>query len=328
MPKHEEVVVDEAKKQLVQKNHRVRQMRESDVQECLAIFRDHGLACSKYGLKTFRSLEPAGCFVLTPDNNENEIIAFSASSKFDPRAAIISFYGVKPGYQGLGLGVIVWKEMMKFLSSSPNIGLCSSPSQVNTYKNKAGFVHQDKHSMIHMESRRETRPDRIKPSDEEMKRIHVVSLDDVSWSSLVAYDEAIVGFDREKQLKLSFREPDTVSLVAVDASSFSPNYKIIGLAAMKPTNTLDEKPILGPLYADDVSVARVLLYNLMNKYPSSIKNGFMWYLLNTHSTAIHLAKELGLDEDFACPRLFTKEPITGINYDKVFALLSPAFAPY
>lgn len=328
MPKKEEVVVDEEKKKLVQEKHRIRQMRDSDVEECLIIFREHGLACSKYGLKTFRSLEPAGCFVLTPQDDETDIIAFSASSRFDPRAAIISFYGVKPGYQGLGLGVKVWKEMMKFLSSSSNVGLCSSPSQIETYKRKAGFVNQDKHSMIHMESKRGTRPERIKPTEEDCKRIHVVSVDEVTWSSLVSYDEAIVGFNRGRQLTLSLKEPETVSLVAVDVSSSSTHPKIVGYAAMKPTNFPEDKPLLGPLYADDDSVAKVLLYNLMNKYPSSIKNGFMWYLLNTHTTALQMAKEVGLDEDFACPRLFTKEAITGINYDKVFALLSPAFAPY
>ena len=316
--------VCEERKKYVQQHNRIRLMKPEDVDQCLDIFRDHGLGTSAHGLRTFREIEPNGCHVLTPEDDDTEVIAFTAVSKFDPRAAIVSFYGTKPGYQGLGLGIKVWREMMKFLEDVKNIGLSASPAEVSTYRNKSGFIVTDPHCMLVFDSNQATSPENIAPSEEEKEKIKILALDDVSWKDILTYDAAIVGFDRERLLKLSLYEPDTVALVAVDESGH-----VVGYGAMKPTNmTGTNKGFLGPLYADNSSVAKVLMYNLMNQYPNSIKNGFLTFILDSQADAITLAKKVGLKEEFSCPKLYTKEIITGVNYDKVYGLLSPGFSFY
>jgi len=300
-------------------------MKEEDVDQCLNIFRDHQLATSAHGLKSFRKIDPNGCYVLTPEDDDTEIIAFVAASKFDPRCVIISFYGTKPGYQGLGLGLKIWKQLDNFVDwKAMNVGLGSSPEQIQTYK-KAGLTVEDPHNMLVVEKVGPPSINEIKPTDQETSRVKVVSLDQVKWQDLLTYDADIVGFDRDKILSLSLREPDTLCLVAVDSN----DGKMIGYGAMKTTNMTGlNNGFLGPLYSDDITVAKVLTYNLVTKFPLALKNGYITFMADSQKEGLEMNKRIGLQHMFTCPHLYTKEVITGINYDKVYSLLSPAFSFY
>ena len=220
-PQHE---VSEAKRQYVKNHHAIRLMREQDVDQCLHIFRDHGLATSAHGLRTFREMDPEGCHVLTPLDDDSEVISFTAASKYDPRVAVVSFYGTKSGYQGLGLGVKIWKDgLMTFLKDCDNIGLSAAPDEVKMYKEKVGLTVEGETKMLVFDKTGQTNPDNITPTQDEASQVKVVDLLEGDATHVFKYDREIVGFDREKLIVKSVFEPGTVCLVAV-----SPQDRVIG----------------------------------------------------------------------------------------------------
>ena len=295
-------------------------MRKQDIDECLDIFKEHGFTPSVGSLFTYQAIDPEGCFVLTSRNDEGNdvVIAFCSSSKYDPRIAVVSFYGTRKGYQGLGLGVNVWKEMMaSFLSSSPIIGLCSSRGAAQMYREKAGFAVTDPRGMLVFKS--EDRLDVSSIKTDTIKSYKTLTMCEVPWNDLVSFDESIAGLNRDKFLSLSLSEKGTYCLVAVDCSS----NKIIGYAAVKPTT--GDKINIGPVYATDYSTAEGLLCNLLASYkvPTTHENGFFYFCLDDHKDSVRLANSIGLKSDMIpSPRLLTAGRLDGIKYDNVFALLS------
>jgi len=296
-------------------------MKDEDVEQCLAIFAAYDMPEMKYGLATYRKMEPNGCYVLE-NEEDGAILSFCTCNMLDSRLAYIGLYGTKPGFQGKGLGIKVWNKVMDFIGNDRNAGLTSSPEQVSMYKNKAGFVLEGPDGMIPADSKGTNLTD-ITPLQEESAIVKILPLTDDLMEGIISYDKSIVEYERSKYLELCLHEPGTSCLVAVDPADTK---KILGFGAMKPTN-YDELPLLAPLYADSYMVAKILLYNLMKSNPISHQKGYRAFILDSNPEATPLAEKTGLKGDHTCPRLFTKE-VVAANKTKVYAVISPAFGPY
>lgn len=240
----------------------------------------------------------------------------------DPRAAVIGFYGVRPGFQGRGIGVKVWREVVEYLGPERNVALYSSPAEIDTYKKKAGFAVEDGVQLVVYESHGST-INKIAPTADDTLHIQVLPTGDFM-DDIVAFDETLIGVNRGKLLRLSLKEPQTVSFVAVNPSTKA----VLGYGAMRATNYPDERALLAPLYATSYSVAQVLLYNLMINYPASLEKGFFSFLLSSSDDAKRLAEAAGLTANFGAPRLFTREPVSGVDESRIFAIISPDYALY
>ena len=304
------------RKLYVQRHHTVRLMEEKDTDQCVAILRSHGLPTAKYEIETFRKLNPLGCFVLTPEDDENQVIACVTTSSYDPRLGIIDHLGAKKGYQDLKLGLKIGMIAVTRLKDAKNVGCAACKEYADVYRIKAGFEITDKKQVMVFAKNGETDPSVIQPTEEEVEGIKVLPLKDVSWAHLMAYDNKVTGFSRAQLLSLSLHEPNTVSFVALDS-----NNSIIGYAAMKPSN-IKGTAQLGPFIADAYRVAKVLLFNLLRDSSHLMSNGFLLSCLDNQTEGIRLAKKVGLQFKAEYPRLFTKEVLTGVQEHKVYAFLS------
>ena len=317
----EDVKLSEEIKKRVLDNHHVRLMKKEDIPHCEDIFKGHGFTPSTGCITTLFTVDPEGCFVVTSnDENGKEIIlAFCTSSKHDPRIAVIGFYGTRKGYQGLGLGSKAWKEMMKtHLFSSPVIGLCASQEALKIYQEKAGFVVKDPRGMLIFKTQGKVDIANIRPRDNE--KMKVVPLKDASWNDLIAYDESVIGINRDKFLALTLNEDGTHCRVAIDVT----DNKVVGFAAVKPT--IGDTCTIGPLYSKTAVIARVLLHSLLSTYqpPTSNQNGFMMFAADDNLEVIPLAKDLGMDcGNIIAPRLLTSGELTGVKYEEIFGFVSP-----
>ena len=244
----------------------------------------------------------------------------------DPRAAVIGFYGVKPGHQGRGIGIRVWREVMRFLGPDRNVGLYSSPAEVEMYQSRAGFQLKDSVQMILYESSGSTTINGIAPTGDDSLDIQVLppTATPELMDQVIAFDASVVGVDRASLIRASLREPQTISFVAVDQR----NRQVLGYGTMRTTNYTDGRTILAPLYASSFTVAKVLLYNLTINCPDSMDHGFFSFVLSSNQEAQRLVEAAGLKANFGAPRLFTKSLVSGADEARVFSLLSPDVALY
>lgn len=294
----------------------VQEMREEDVEQAVDLFRAHDLPELKQGLRTYRRLEPEGCFVAVDPVTNEVISSIMVSTRFDPRTAYIGFYATKPGFQGRGIGIQCWQKMLQYLGPDRNVGLCSSPSQVSTYRDKSGFRVQDLNSMVLHESSGGICFDSL------VHNVHNVTVRQLERSDLpcvISYDEALVGLDRSKLLEPGLFEPDSTPMVAMSGST------VVGYGAIKPTNC--DKPMVAPLYADSPDIASCLLFHLLHSRRDSLSNGLVMFILNTNQQAMDMAASIGLKGGYFCPRLWTKSPITA-DVSRIYGLYSPDFHPF
>lgn len=240
----------------------------------------------------------------------------------DPRAAVIGFYGVKPGHQGQGIGRKVWDRVIAYLGPDRNIGLYASPSEVQMYEKKAGFVVKDSLEMILYETRTAS-INQIAPNAEDSLKIQILPTSELI-DEISLFENAVLGVDRSCLLRLSLKEPGTTSFVAVDRES----KQVLGYGAIRGTNLTDGRAILAPLYAQSYHVAQVLLFNLLINCSDAMEKGFFAFVLSTNPDAARLVQAAGLKSRFGAPRMFTKELITGSDESRIFGLLSPDVSLY
>lgn len=244
------------------------------------------------------------------------VISMCGATLFNPAAAFIGFYATRPEYHGLGIGIKCWRKVLDYIGSDRNIGLCAAPPQVKMYRDKAGFVHPDPFNMLCCDGR------------PQIENLVVRSLEGVAvelaeahFDEIAKYDGRVVNLNRERLLKLSFAEPDTLTLAAIDTASQS----IVGYASLKPSNV--GKSMLGPLYANSPQIAELLVYGLLTQFAGDASE-VAWMCLDGNQSAVELASRLGLHVHGPAPRLFTKEVPPPADIDKVFGIFSPDFAAY
>lgn len=245
-------------------------------------------------------------------------------TKFYDECGMIGFYGVKLGYQGLGLGYDVWKKVMDYLGGKDaNIGLCAAPAQVKLYKEKAGFVLQDPvHNMIEYIAPCCTL-NHITPSADDCSNFQIIPINQDTIESVIKYDTSIIGKDRSKLLNLSLFEPTCIAFVAVDVKD---KKNVLGYGAIK-MSTYDV-PMIAPLYSDSYDISKVILYNLLMNCPISLEKGAITFALDSSKDSTKLLQLAGFKNTFVAPRLYTKSVFTINSPEKVYSLLSPDFGPY
>lgn len=244
-------------------------------------------------------------------------------SKFYEECALIGFYGVKLGYQGLGLGYAVWQKVIEYLGKDSNIGLCAAPAQVKLYKEKAGFVLEDPdHHMIEFIAQTCTL-NHITPSADDCSSFQIIPVSQDTIDSVIEYDSQMIARDRSKLLKLSLFEPTCIAFVAVDVKDKN---KVLGYGAIKMSSY--EIPMVTPLYADSYDIAKVILYNLLMNCPLSLEKGAIAFALDSLPESTKLFELAGFKNTFVAPRLYTKSVFTIPSAEKVFSILSPDFGPF
>lgn len=263
---------------------------------------------------------------------KDRILAMCGATLYDQRAAYIGFYATRPELHGKGLGIKAWRRVMQYVADR-NCGLCAAPSQIEVYRGKAGFVHEEPNQMLCFESSACCQELLLVDgsssgtqdySSSSSTAVIIESFREELLADVIAYDKALLkGFDRTSLLTLSFQEKGSLTKVAIEAASG----KVVGFGTMRWSNV--DKGMMGPLYAEGCAIAEKILRELI-KYPQVAENGFMWMVLKQNKAAVELATHYGLSSQgpFESPRLYTKEVPEAPDVQKVFCLFSPDFGPY
>ena len=246
----------------------------------------------------------------------------------DPKVAFVGLYAVRPEFQGLGIGIKIWRTIMHHVSDR-NAGLYAVPEHLHTYRDVAGFVLEDSRKMIVYES------DCLLTTDDLVKAIGNVFVAEISEETeqrVMEYDESVTHANRSRLLHQTFRQEGSLSLVAFETSRSRPGSsetsevrKVLGYLCLRVNNI--GKAMAGPLYADNDGVAELLMSEAIARFPLATSKGLLYMTLDSSPGGIRIADKLKLDYGEHLPRLFTKE-IPVADFDRIYCIHSPNFSPY
>lgn len=185
------------------------------------------------------------------------------------------------------------------------------------YRDRGGFpIVESKWACIVNETTSPVNPDKL--SDTPPKGVDIEPFEESHLPLMYDYDKKLMGYDRQLIIKLTCKEPDSRTFLAVKGG------ECVGFGTIKIS--CQEAGLIGPLYADDKEVAEVLLNKLIVSLQDQTK-GFAMMTVSNNDAANELVKRIGCPASEECPRLYRKKPFE-IDLSKVYGQLDLNFSPY
>jgi GNAT superfamily N-acetyltransferase len=235
----------------------------------------------------FYAMDPNGFFVGILDE---EPISIISAVKYGHSFGFIGFYIVKPEYRNQGFGVQIWNEALYRLQSR-TIGLDGVVAQQENYQ-RSGF------QLAHRNIRYGGTGGGTVPTDP-----NLVNLSDVPSEEIVLYDRAFFPDDRRVFLQHWLTQPDSVAI------GFRQHDQLMGYGVLRKCR-LGYK--IGPLFADQVSIAETLLLALKSRVESEAPVYFD--VPEVNPAAASLAEQYGITPIFETARMYLGErPIFPID---------------
>ena len=252
---------------------------------------------------------------------DGERISCVASMKLDDSVVFLGFYIVRKPHRGKGYGLRTWKHAWDVYCSTPdcNVALGSVPHMEATYK-KLGFrrVWCLVRYEISVSGAQASLSDSKLPDGIKLQRGSETSI-----SQLSEYDTSISSVSR-KSLLASWLYFADASCVAVNDKS-----EIVGCIVIRKMKPFDKHGYrVGPLYADNVSIAGCLLKTAIEHLSStdncgdnSLRLSFDIPVFPESVTYFErtLKASVVAGSDAVC--MYTKSP-PNIPFDKVYAIAS------
>ena len=204
--------------------------------------------------------------------------------------------------------------------SDVNTGLHAVPQCIDTYRDKAGFRHQDTRHIIVCETDHTLSENLVKFAE----GIQISAIHQDNEENVMSYDHEINGhFCRSKLMKSWFREEGTLSLAAVNCDDHS---VIRGYICIKTNNI--RKAVVGPLFADSDDIAEFLLFEAIQRFPLASEAGLIFFAVDSTDGSLKIVSKLQLEQHEVLPRLFTKEVPQTVSWNRIYCLASPNFSPF
>jgi ribosomal protein S18 acetylase RimI-like enzyme len=226
----------------------------------------------------FAAADPTGFFVGTLND---EPVATISVVKYGATFAFLGLYIVKPAHRGRGYGYALWQHALA-TASGRNVGLDGVVAQQDNYR-RSGFRFAYRN--IRYRGTRDTDA----PVD-----ARLVALSSRPLAEVLAYDRAFFPEERSAFLRCWIAQPHAKSLAAVRDG------RLAGYGVIRACRSGYK---VGPLFADDASLAEALFHGLAMRVPA----GAEVYLdvPEPNAAAIALAERHGMAVVFETARMYT-----------------------
>ena len=247
-----------------------------------------------YDSRCFYDTDPHGFFIAFLDN---EPIGCISAVSYGKSFGFIGFHIVRPEFRKKGYGTELWKTAMEYLKDR-NVGLDGIPSRQQEYE-KLGF------RLAYRNARYQGVGPGKKPAGP-----HIVPLSHIPLNEVAAYDDKSFPVPRHRFIKCWIDQPESVALgIIIDR-------RLSGYGVLR---TCRNGFKIGPLFADDVSLAEELLETLIGNTPAG-KPVFI-DIPETNPPAVGLAQKKGMQKMFETARMYNRES-PKIQLDRVFGVTS------
>ena len=273
-------------------NYEIRQATRKELDIAIEWTAKEGWNPGLHDGDSFYATDPQGFFMGFLDN---EPIASISVVAYDKKFGFLGFYIVKPEYRAKGYGLQLWNHALKHLPTQ-NIGLDGVIAQQENYK-KYGFKFAYRN--IRYEG---------KGISEDINDPSVVSLSEVPFEKLLAYDSQAFPTSRPVFLKRWIKQPESLAV------AYLKDGNLMGYGIVRRCRTGFK---VGPLFADDVKVADTLLQKM--RYFVGERTPIFLDAPEVNKEAVSLAERCNMKPMFETARMYTKEE-PKVNFLKVFGV--------
>ena len=280
------------------KNYLIHHMSQDEIPIAIAWAKREGWNPGLHDGECFYRADPNGFFAGILDG---KIIALGSAVIYDEHFAFCGFYIVEPAYRGLGFGLALTKERLAYIGQR-NAGIDGVIPMLKKYE-RLGYTFAYNNarycgSNLALQSKYSTGND---PA--------ITLLSQIKWEELQAYDRRHFPAPRSDFLSCWINQKSGTSL------GYIQNGTLVGYGVIRRCY---EGYKIGPLFADDPTIADILFTNL-----AIHAKGQTIYLdiPECNVEALNLVKRYQLKQVFATARMYLKnEPQVAL--DQIYGITS------
>ncbi len=226
-----------------------------------------------------------------------EAVASISAVKYDDNFGFLGYYIVKPEYRGMGYGLKIWNEGMKYLTGC-NIGLDGVVEQQDNYM-KSGFKLAFRNIRYGG-----------KGGGEQVYHNNIVDLESLPFEDLFEYSKEFFPADRSHFIRQWISQDNCRALGILQDG------KLCGYGAIR---SCKEGYKIEPLFADTPEMAQSLFVSLKAVATSSDK--VYLDVPEINSAAVELAESNNMTAVFETARMYTGvQP--DLSHDRLYGITS------
>ncbi|MEP4077354.1 GNAT family N-acetyltransferase [Haloferula sp.] len=229
---------------------------------------------------------------------DGELVATGSIVSYGREFGFMGFFIVRKDLRGQGIGTKLWyhrRDVLKGrLVPKAAIGM-DGVFEMQEWYAKGGFVFS--HRNLRMEG----------VGRSSSVHSQVVELSSLPFEMLSRFDRSCFGYQRDKFLK------DWVSMPNAKALGYQTGDGLGGYGVIRKCQNGFK---IGPLFADDSSIAEALFDSLVNE---AVGQPIFLDLPEMNDSAMMLARRCGMKEVFGCARMYLGAP-TAIDWSRVFGI--------
>lgn len=233
--------------------------------------------------------------------------------------AFVGMYVVKSNLRGLGIGKNLWNRVMERVGDR-NAAINTRLENVENYRDRGGFpIVCDRGSVTFtMKDVCSCKMINELPGvDVNLVKSHDANL----IKGIADYDANIIGFSRDRLFPILSKEKESVIVAARNSGDNS----ICGYGIIK--QAMNNMAFVGPLYADEKTIAELILYHLIKAFPEATKDGLVLETVDCNEDALSTWERLGFQRYSRCFRLYRHKEVN-FDFKKVFVLFSETFCVF
>ena len=242
----------------------------------------------------FYAIDPNGFFMGVLDGRP---IARVSMPIYDDNFAFCGLYIVDPAYRGRGYGLALTKASLDYIGDR-NAGLDGVEAMADKYA-RLGYRR----------AHRSTRHSFFIPKQQQAPTREIVSLSQVPFGTLAAYDRAHFFAPRDRFLEHWVSHPHAVGLALIDDAQLK------GYGVLRKCRVGQK---IGPLFADAPDIAEALFGALCN---NALGEQVFIDIPEPNQAGLELATKHGMSPVFACERMYLRgDP--GLPLDQIYGITS------
>lgn len=273
----------------------VRPMARDEVPIAIELAAREGWNPGLHDAAAFHAADPGGFLAAELDG---EVVGCVSAVRYAERFGFLGLYIVAPPFRGRGFGMALWRAAMDRLAGVV-VGLDGVPAQQANYR-RSGFAHAWSNARF---------AGHAPPPVTVLDPPGIVPLGAVDVDAIRADDRRVFPAPRDAFLDAWLAMPEAHGLAWVDGG------RLRGWGVIRRCRAGHK---VGPLVADDATIAGTLLDALARRVPAGDEVFLDVPLPN--AAAVALARARGMEVVFETARMYANGPAPAIELDRVFGV--------